>query len=153
MIDYEKRLVEVDEVLSYLSEEDLNKIPEDIRSLIKEKKDKNYTWKFDETKQLKDQNLSRDTIIILSYLNMEYLLNEEQRKLMEQIHELNEKKQEEERRKKYNSDELFNKKENSNELIEESQEQIENKSVTKYKESVFTKIINKIKMFFGIKKI
>ena len=47
---------------------------------------------FDETKELKDQNLSRDTIIILSHLNMEYLLNEEQKKLMEQIHEFNEKK-------------------------------------------------------------
>ena len=67
MIDYEKRLVEVDEVLKYLSRENLNKIPEEIRNLIKENKDKNYTWKFDETKQLKDQGLSRDTIIILSY--------------------------------------------------------------------------------------
>ena len=34
MVDYNKRLVEVDEVLKYLSEEDLLKIPEDIRQLI-----------------------------------------------------------------------------------------------------------------------
>ena len=32
MIDYAKRLVEVDEVLSYLSEENLNKIPEEVRN-------------------------------------------------------------------------------------------------------------------------
>ena len=50
MIDYAKRLVEVDEVLSYLSEENLNKIPEEVRNIIKENKDKDYTWKFDETK-------------------------------------------------------------------------------------------------------
>ena len=31
MVDYNKRLVEVDEILNYLSEEDLLKIPEDLR--------------------------------------------------------------------------------------------------------------------------
>ena len=69
MIDYNKRLVEVDEILSYLSEEELLRIPEDVRKIIKENKDKDYIWKFDETKELKDQGLSRDTIIILSYFN------------------------------------------------------------------------------------
>ena len=67
MIDYNKRLVEVDEVLKYLSEEDLAKIPDDIRQLIKENKDKDYVWKYDETKPLKDQNLNRDTIAFLSF--------------------------------------------------------------------------------------
>ena len=38
---------------------------------------------------------------------MEYLLNEEQKKLMEQIHEFNERKQEKERQEKYNADEIF----------------------------------------------
>ena len=36
MIDVNKRLVEVDEILNYLSEEDLLKIPEEIRNTIKE---------------------------------------------------------------------------------------------------------------------
>lgn len=79
MVDYNKRLVEVDEVLNYLSDEDLEKIPEEIRNLIKENKDKDYVWQYDETKPLKEQGLNRDTIAFLSYLNMEYLLNEEQK--------------------------------------------------------------------------
>ena len=45
--------------------------------------------KSDETKPLKDQNVSRDTIAFLAYLNMEYLLNDEQKELMQQIHEFN----------------------------------------------------------------
>jgi len=151
MVDYAKRLVEVDEVLSYLSEENLNKIPEDVRNLIKENKDKDYTWKFDETKELKDQDLSRDTIIILSYLNMEYLLNEEQKKLMEQIHEFNERKQEKEKQEKYNEDNIFNNKKENFEIQQQKQEQeqVENKSLVEYKDSVFKRIINKIKSFFG----
>lgn len=152
MVDYEKRLVEVDEVLNYLSEENLNKIPEDIRNLIKENKDKNYTWKFDEKKELKEQNLSKDTIIILSYLNIEYLLNEEQKKLMEQIYELNEKKQIEERKEKYKVDEIFKNKETTNQQINEIKD-IQEQSIIKYNENVFKRIIKKIKEFltFGRK--
>ena len=67
MIEYNKRLVEVDEVLKHLSEEDLAKIPQEIKKMISDNKDKNYIWKYDETKPLKDQNLNRDTIIFLSY--------------------------------------------------------------------------------------
>ena len=88
MIGYKKRLVEVDEVLEHLSEENLSKIPLEIRQAIKENKDKNYVWKYDETKELKYQGLSKDTIAILAYLNSEYLLNEEQKKIIEEIREL-----------------------------------------------------------------
>ena len=90
MTDLAKRLVEVDEVLKYLSIENLKKIPDDIKKIIREYKDNEYTWVYDENKELKDQNLPRDTIAILSYLNMEYLLNEEQREFMDKIHRLNE---------------------------------------------------------------
>lgn len=95
MKDFEKRLVEVDVVLDHLSDIDYQKIPEDIIDAIKSNKDPNYKWVYDEAKELKDQDLSRDTIAILSYLNMEYLLNENQRKEMEMRHLLNELRQNE----------------------------------------------------------
>jgi len=147
MVDYNKRLVEVDEVLNYLSEEDFQKIPEDIRQIIKENKDKEYVWEYDESKELKDQGLSRDTIIILSYLNMEYLLNEKQKKLMEEIHDLNERKAEEEKVKQYFVDDLF-RKNNSEGDKKEEVEQTQGNSLVVYKESLFSKMINKIKNFF-----
>lgn len=146
MVDYNKRLVEVDEILNYLSEEDLLKIPEEVRNTIKENKDKEYVWKYDVSKELKEQNLSRDTIILLSYLNMEYLLNEEQKKYMQQLHELNEKKLEELKTEKYSVDDLFKKKKKEETQITEN---VEEKSLIEYKEeSIFTKMINKIKNFF-----
>ena len=91
-MEYTKCLVELDEVLKYLNTEELEKIPYEIRNAIKEKKDKNYVWNYDESKDLSDQNLNRKTIAMLSYLNMEYLLNDEQRMLMEKLHRLNEEK-------------------------------------------------------------
>lgn len=147
MIDYNKRLVEVDEVLNYLSEENLNKIPEDIRNLIKENKDKEYIWKYDETKELKDQNLSRDTIAILSYLNMEYLLNEEQKRIMEEIHELNEKKQEQEKREKYNPDNMFK----NQTLTVNEEKNTQEVSMISYEENIFVKIKNFIFKLFKFK--
>ena len=92
MIDFSKRFVEVDEILNYLSEADYKKIPTDIIDYIKRNKDNTYTWKYDTTKKLKDQNVSDDTIAILSYLNMEYLLNNKQREFMEKLHSFYERR-------------------------------------------------------------
>ena len=91
-MEYEKCLVELDEIFKYLKDEEKRNIPYEIRKAIKEKKDKHYHWNYDESKTLNEQNINRKTIAMLSYLNMEYLLNEKQKKLMEEIHKFNEKK-------------------------------------------------------------
>ena len=148
MVDYNKRLVEVDEILNYLSEEDLLKIPEEVRNTIKENKDKEYFWKYDETKPLKEQDVSRDTIAFLSYLNMEYLLNEKQKEFMQQLHELNEKKLEEAKAEKYGVEDIFKRNKTQQEETEEI-EQEQELSLVEYKESFFTKVISKIKNFFA----
>jgi len=116
-MENKKCLVELDAILNLLSEEDLNKIPVEIRSAIKEQKDKEYTWEYDDTKTLKEQNLNRKTIAMLAYLNMQYLVSSDQKELLEQIHSFNEQKSEKEKAKKYSSNDLFkerNNKENDN---------------------------------------
>lgn len=113
-MEYEKCLVQLDEVLNHLSKKDLKKIPDEIREGIKEQKDKEYVWKYNENKQLKEQGLNRKTIAILSYLNTEYLLNDKQKELMRKIHKLNEQTLEKEKMKNYNSDDLFKNKRNNN---------------------------------------
>ena len=85
-MENEKCLVQLNETLKYLKEEDLNKIPLEIRKAINEEKDKQYKWDYDESKSLQEQNIDRKTIAMLSYLNMKYLLDEEQRKMMKEIH-------------------------------------------------------------------
>lgn len=112
-MEYEKCLVEVDEVLNHLSKEELNKIPEDVLKGIKKHKDKEYMWKYDESKQLEEQKFDRNTIVILSYINMEYLLSKEQKDLMEKIHELNEQNFANEIQEKYDSKDLFKTKTNT----------------------------------------
>lgn len=146
-MEYKKCLVQLDEVLNYLSIENIEKIPLEIRNSIKQQKDKEYIWKYDESKALKEQELDRITVALLSYLNMEYLLNPEQKEYMETIHKINEQKIEKEKQKqdRYNYDNLFNNK-TSTAIQEENIS--ENVAIVEYKESLFKKIINKIKKFF-----
>lgn len=102
-MEYAKCLVELNEILGHLEKEYLDKIPQDVRNGITEKMDKHYNWKYDESKELNEQNIDRKTIAMLSYLNMEYLLDDEQRKLMEEIHKVNEMKAKEKMRAKANN--------------------------------------------------
>lgn len=147
MVDYNKRLVEVDEILNYLSDEEFNKIPADVIDTIRKNKDENYVWEYDENKSLDEQDLNRDTIIILSYLNMEYLLNDEQKNLMNQIHQLNDAKDEKAKENKYNTEDIFKGATKKYENVDDFK--IVDTKMAIYKESIFVKIINKIKSFFN----
>ena len=92
MIDYKKRFVEVDEILKNLPQEEFNKIPSYLIRLIKENKDFNYRWNYDKSKKITSQNLHRDTIAILAYINTEFILENELKMLMRKIHYFNEMK-------------------------------------------------------------
>lgn len=149
-MEYKKCLVEVDEVLGYLVEEDLNKIPIEVRQGIKNEKDKQYIWKYDETKNLNDQNLSREAIAILSYLNMEYMATKEQKELLEKMHEYNDK---------IRKDKTINLENDKNNKLEDvlSKNSNENKNMDDVevriieKQTIFQKFIVKLKRFFNKK--
>ena len=107
MEDLNKRLVEVEYILKKLDDEYIKKIPQEIWDYIEENKDKDYIFDYDENKTLVEQNLSIDTISILTYINMEYLLNEEQKKEMMEFLRKDEMIAEQEKAKLYNPDDLF----------------------------------------------
>ena len=107
MEDLNKRLVEVEYILKKLDDEYIKKIPQEIWDYIDENKDRNYIFNYDENKTLVEQNLSIDTISILTYINMEYLLGEEQKKEMIEFLRKDEMIAEQEKAKLYNPDDLF----------------------------------------------
>ena len=108
MEDLNKRLVEVEYILKKLDDEYTKKIPQEIWDYIEENKDKDYIFNYDENKTLVEQNLSIDTISILTYINMEYLLGEEKKKEMIEFLRKDEMIAEQEKAKLYNPDDLFN---------------------------------------------
>ena len=90
-----------------------------------------------------NQNLQRETLVILAILNLNYWCENEQEKidLLKEYAE-NDKIKEEKLRKMYNPDNMFKNK--NTERISEN----ENKQLIEYKENMFKKIWNKIKIFF-----
>ena len=144
-----KSLAEVYEVLKHLSQIEYNKIPKETIDIIVQNKDNNYKWKYDENKSLSKQKLSREAVAILSYINLEYLLNDEKRKLMEEIYEMNEKKLEKKKSELYKTEELFK----SKNVPKNGEAQIEDKNVDliEVKENLFTKFLKKIKSILKIK--
>lgn len=107
MNNYDKRFVEVDEILNRMSQKDFNKIPREIINLIRENKDVNYIWKYDDRKSLKEQKIHKDTINILSYINTEFILEGEQRDLIKKFHFFYEMKNEILKKQKYNTENIF----------------------------------------------
>ena len=107
MIDYKKRFVEVDEILKYLTKKDFDKIPVDVINLIRKYKDNRYIWRYDTSKRLEEQNVHKDSVTILSYINAKFILEGKQKKLMEFIHYYNEIKKEELKRKEFTNKKIF----------------------------------------------
>lgn len=144
MIEYNKRLVEVDEILNHLSIEDYNRIPKEYIILIKQNKDINYIWKYDTNKKLKDQDISDDTIAILSYINMEFLLNDDQKNFINRLHILNNIDTNSNNTFDYKKD-IFTKKSN------QTKEYNTNNIIVIHSENIFQKITNKIRNVFNKK--
>ena len=113
MEDLNKRLVEVEYILRKLDNEYIKKIPQEIWDYIEENKDKNYVFNYDDNRTLVEQKLNIDTISILTYINMEYLLGEEQKREMIEFLRKDETIAEQEKAKLYNPDDLFKNKQQS----------------------------------------
>ena len=109
MIDYKKRFVEVDEIIKHLPKEEFSKIPSDLIDLIGKNKDPKYIWKYDSDKKIEEQNIHKDTIAILSYINTKYILENNQKMLMKNLHDYNEMKSEKLKREKFNPKAIFKK--------------------------------------------
>ena len=137
-----KAYAEVDEILSYMEDKYVEKIPKEMIDIFKKEKLQEYTPKINPQLPLEKQNLQRKTLIILAMLNLNYWCEDEKekQKLIE-IYTENDKKKEKELREKYNPDNIFKKK--------ATDSKIENKEIIEYKqENFFKKILTRIMKLF-----
>ena len=99
--DYAKVFTEVDEILSYLPEELLSKLPARLKNEIKNNKDTEYEFKYNEKKELMNQDIYEQTKDFISLIYIMYICNKtEKRELLEACKE-NERKKEQSRKRKY----------------------------------------------------
>lgn len=71
---------EVDTILSLMDEKYINKIPKNLRGIFKEEKSFDYKPNIDPKKSLNEQNLQRETLVILAILSLNYWCESEEEK-------------------------------------------------------------------------
>lgn len=125
---------EVLEILKYIPKEEYNKIPNEKIEVFKAKADKNYKFRYDSRKKLNEQNISKIAKGIIAILYRDYWATPEQRKIIKDYQKMKRNKLEEEKRKKYNANDLFKSK------IELNKNNKIQKGLVKYKDSIFEKV-------------
>ena len=140
---------EVYYILNYLGTEYIQKLPEKLRDLIENTRDKNYQFVFDETKTLSGQNFKQETRDLIAALNLIYWEKDEPKKqeLMQKYKE-NDIIYQKELEEKYSYENLFKNRNRSQQVTNETKEVV----VITPKENIIQKIINKIKNIFRRKK-
>lgn len=143
--DYAKAYTELIEILKYVPNEDLRKIPKEKIEMYIKNKDRNYKYIYNINTSFENQNISKLTKILIANIYIQYWASNEER---EEIRNQDKKELYNiEMRKKeiYNTDNLFNKKSR----IEENCNQETSITVIK-KKNIIEKIINKIKKWFKL---
>ncbi len=146
-VEYAIAYKEVFEILKYISNADYNKIPKEKIELYKTMQDKNYNFKYDPSKTLDEQNVSKRAKAIIGLLFRDYWATDTQREKILAKQKYERQRIEEEKVQNYQYEDLFKK--NRTEIQQaEVKDNVENVSLVEYKESVFTKILNKVKSIF-----
>lgn len=130
---------EVDEFLGLISNEHRNKIPKKLREFFREEKDTNYIKGINPNVPIKNQKLKEETLGIIALLNLQYWCEDEnEKKRLKEVYAKNEKRYQEYLQVQFNPNEIFKKKEPTQESL----------SIVEYKESIIKKLVNKTKNIF-----
>lgn len=142
--EYAMAYKEVIEILKYVPDEDVAKIPKEKLNFYKENMDIDYNYKIDKEKEFEEQEMSDITKAVLANIFRDYWATPYQRERILAKEKYDLEKLEEEKREKYNPDDIF-KNRNKEEI---HIEQNNNLPVEMKKEKFFTKLINFIKNIF-----
>ena len=134
---------EVYTILQELNEEEYNKIPPEVIKTIEANRNEEYEYELDDELELKDQPMLSETKAILFNLFRDYLATQEQKAKIIRMQNEARQKNELKKQQMYNADIFANKPKKN--LAENSNETMQ---IVEYKESIFKRILNKIKSFF-----
>ena len=124
---YARAYTEVYEILNHLDKDDISMIPKEEIDFIKENRDMDYDFKLDTDANLDEYEFSRKTYSIMIYLYEEYIANSAEKVEIENQLNQNQRIIEDEKREKYNPDNIFN---NNSKIVETKRKvntEVENK--------------------------
>lgn len=144
-IEYSNSLYQINEILKYMEPNLKARIPKKFISYFENNKSQEYSWTIDKSQPLEKQDLLPTTKEILTVLYKEFICYDIEKIELEKTLSNNEIKYQEKLREKYNPDNIFEDRKSNPKT-----EQIENENTSiAYKESFFSKLINKIKLIFS----
>ena len=144
---YANAYTEVYEILSCLSEEEYSKIPEELIEIFEENRNLDYDYEINEEQDLMKQPMLRETKAILLNIFRDYLATPEQSQKIKQWMQADREYLEKQKQEKYNTN-IFENKVKKNK--DNASNFNTNLPATIKKQSIFQKIINKIKKIFKI---
>ena len=106
-VEYANAYSEVLEILKYISKEDYEKIPNSKIELFETNYNKDYIFKYNPNKTLDEQNVSKTAKAIIAILFRDYWATEIQKEKIISKQNYDRMKLEEERKARYNSNNLF----------------------------------------------
>lgn len=136
---YAKAYTEVYEILKNIPDEDLTKIPQEVLHMLEKKKDIEYKFKLQENIGFENQNLLRETKVLLAILYRDYWATKKEKERIISKWK-NDIKIAEEKKKEICNINIFEK-----EKIEENNKKM---PVEVKKENIFKKLINYITKLF-----
>ena len=142
-----KSATELNQILSFLSDETKKKIPEDVWKQINEKTDKSISTKINAISDIKVENILPETRKYLSYIFLNYLATDEEKEEYIEIIKNNEAQYQKYLNKKYKTDNLFSKKSKAHDFEQNNIEKKTNLPVVRRK-SIFQFVFDKIKRLF-----
>ena len=132
---YTNAFSEVYTIINILSEKLKKNIPTQLLELIEKEKNENYDFKYNDSLPIDEQDISSEAKAILTLIYRDYLCDSDEKKELDEIFDLNEKK--------YYEKLTTNMFKNSQKL-----DNIEETELIVYKENVITKIIKKFISIF-----
>ena len=138
--EYIQAYTEISCLLNYMPKEYIDKLPNKLIDFIHKQSNEIYNIAIDVNKSLAEQNFSKRTKDFIAVLKYNYWSTYEEKAELRKLFNENEQKYQKILLEKYNTDNLFKKK---NVLIEEIKENTECKGIIKYKkENLLKKILN-----------
>lgn len=135
--------VEFNSILEYTSEDLKNKIPKKFLDFLQSIQSKTYKFEYDKTKKLDEQKLKPKTRGLIALVYQDYICNEAEKEEYIQKSQKIIKQIEENKREKYNPNDIFKDKK-----IENDKDTTNTVEIVEYKESIIKRIIRKIKNIF-----
>ena len=151
--NYSKAYKEIVEILKYVPEESVNKIPKEMRDMFEAEQLKTYDFQIDTEKAFEEQELLKETKAILANIFRDYWATDYQKARIIEKENQDREEWERKKREKYNPNDIFknrNTSTNNDDISQNIQEQLNeeyNKSLPMevQKQNIFQRLLSFIK--------